>query len=221
MDYIHATLIRRYRRFLADVELDDRRIVVAHCPNPGRIPAVCIPGGRVRLLARPGNKLGFRWIQSLTPHGWANIDTLLANAQLKTYFRSNTLPNWQPIIDVRSEVTFGDSRFDFVLTHEDGSQRIVEAKTVSWYDTESDRLLFPDSPSVRAVKHLQNLTRLAKSGEQCTVLYVISYPVIGTVQPATHIDPDYAKAVKTAKKAGVEFSQIRQVITDSDVGLAL
>ena len=83
------------------------------------------------------------------------------------------------------------------------------------YDAESGRHLFPDSPSVRAVKHVKTLTKLRKQGFDVAVVYLCQYPAPGAVASAGQIDPEYAKAVRSARRAGVEFRAFRAVMEET------
>ena len=108
---VEATLIRRFKRFFAEVRLTDGIECIVHCPNPGRIPSVSFPGSAIRLLPTPHTKMQYRWVQTLTPYGWAGVDTLLPNKMMKVVFLSEEIAGWGRADEVESEVTFEDSRF--------------------------------------------------------------------------------------------------------------
>ncbi len=213
---ITAILLRRYQRFLADVQLPDGTEVTVHCPNPGRMTSVCFPGGEVRLLATPGNKMPYRWIQTLTPFGWAAIDTMLPNRLLREVLSNGLIAGWGLPESVRPEVTVGDSRFDFELTYP-AMRRLVEVKSVTWFDEASGKFLFPDAPSVRAVKHLNTLIQSQSETTKTAIVYAVQHPASGTVGAAAAIDPQYAETVAIAKQRGVEFRAMRLTADETGV----
>ncbi len=201
---IEATLLRRYRRFLADVRLVDGTETTVHCPNPGRMTSVCEEGAKIRLIATPDNKMAFRWIQSLTPYGWAGVDTMLPNRIMGKVFRTKPIPGWGKAELVEPEVNVVDSRFDFRLMF-NKHFRLVEVKSVTWFDETTNQFLFPDAPSVRAVKHLNTLIQQKQHGMDCSIVYAVQHPAHGKVCAAHELDPLYAETVDRAKNAGVEF----------------
>ncbi|MDK9700009.1 MAG: DNA/RNA nuclease SfsA [bacterium] len=227
-EVIEATLIKRFKRFFAEVVLDDGTQTHAFCPNTGRITSSIFEGGRVRLLPTPSAKIPFRWVQSLTPYGWSGIDTMTPNRFFRKLFSEFTVQGWGKASLVKPEATFGNSRFDYYLEYPGGVKRFVEVKSATYCLDSTDPaftsyssshspspnphrpfLVFPDSPSERAQKHINRLHELQREGFICSVLYAVQHPGGEFITAAKHIDMAYAIAVSAARLAGVEFRAFR------------
>lgn len=219
---VEAKLVKRYKRFLADVQLNDGSIVTAHCPNPGRMTSCCFEGGLIRILPTSNNQLKYKWVQSLTPFGWAGVDTTLPNQLVYKAFQEQAIPFFQTSYEIKKEFQIEDSRFDFLLTPKCQLEisTVIEVKSVTWYD--GNFLRFPDAPSQRAVKHLTTISRLTKEMKhQGAMIYLVQHPEGSCVKPADDIDPNYAKAVKEAKKRNVLFYALRAKFDHWSVSLHL
>ncbi|MGB8815127.1 MAG: DNA/RNA nuclease SfsA [Paracoccaceae bacterium] len=200
---IEARLIRRYQRFLADMELADGRVVVAHCANPGAMLGMREVGARCWLadVAGPGRKLGYSWKLVECAGGLAVVDTAVANAVVGEALRGGLVPGFEGYGLVRAEVPFGvGSRVDFVLS---GPGEVhLEVKSVTlrrggWAE-------FPDSVTARGVRHLQALMDLAQAGRRAVLLFLVARQGCVGVRVAADLDPAYARAFDAARAAGVE-----------------
>lgn len=223
---VEAVLLRRYKRFLADVRLPDGTEVVAHCANPGSMKGCWEPGARCRVLdvASPKRKLKWSLEQIEMNHTWVLTHTGRPNAVVGEALRAGLVPELAGYEHVRSEVKWGDSRLDFVLL--DGSTQapwesgdapasracLVEVKNVTL--REDDGLgYFPDSVSKRGSKHLRELQAAVEAGHRAVLFFHVGRADLPSVAPAAHIDPVYAAAFREAVAAGVEVIARRCVLT--------
>lgn len=204
---IEATLIRRYKRFLADVVLADGQETTVHCPNTGAMLGCCTPGARVWLSRadNPQRKYPLSW-ELVEADGGAlvGIHTGRTNALVAEAFAAGRIDGVAADTTVRREVTIPGyrSRFDFLL--EGDRPLVVEVKNVT--AAASDGIaLFPDAVSTRATRHVQELQALRQDGWRTMQLYCVQREDVDTVQPAVTIDPAYAAAVAEARAAGVLF----------------
>ncbi|WP_083023336.1 DNA/RNA nuclease SfsA [Vreelandella lionensis] len=205
-----GTLLRRYKRFLADVRLDSGEEVVAHCPNTGSMKAVTVPGCRVWLSPsnNPKRKLAWtwEWIELPEPDGGtalASVHTGRANGLVEAAINAGEIAPLTDYQTLKREVKVGDARLDFRLDDPEKGAAYVEVKQVALKE-EDGHGYFPDSVSVRGTKHLHTLAALAEQGERAVLLFCVAHEGIADVAAATHIDPTYAAALSDAVNAGVE-----------------
>ena len=180
-----ARLIKRYKRFLADVQLEDGRELTVHCPNTGSMRNCGQPGDRVwlRLENKPGRKL---------PGGW----------ELAAALQAGLITPLAGYTQQRAEVSLrqGGSRFDFLLS--DPDECVVEVKSVT-LALGAGEGAFPDAVSARGQKHLIELTELAANGRRACLLFCVMHSGIDRVRPADEIDPEYGRLLRAAVAAGV------------------
>ncbi len=202
-----ATLLRRYKRFLADVRLESGEELTVHCPNTGAMTGCAEPGSRVWLHDSGNPKRKYRYTWELVESGdghLACVHSARANALVAEALAEGALPFLEGYPGVAREVAFGGegSRVDFLLDGPRG-QCLVEVKSVTLHV--GDGLgLFPDAPSVRGRKHLRELARSAAAGRRALLLFVAQHSGIQRVAPADRIDPAYGEALREAMAAGVE-----------------
>lgn len=205
---VPATLIRRYKRFLADVRLEDGREVTAHCPNPGAMLGLKEEGTRIWLLPNddPKKKLKYGWRLNELPGGhFAGIDTGLPNTLVKEALAAGRIEALHGYSDIRPEQRYGDenSRIDFLLSEPGRPDAFVEVKNCH-LRRDSDWAEFPDCVTIRGAKHLRELTRIAQSGGRAVMLYVVQRTDCTRFRLAPDLDPAYARAFDIARAAGVE-----------------
>jgi sugar fermentation stimulation protein A len=204
---IRGTLIRRYKRFLADVMLDDGREVTAHCANPGSMMGLNAPGLPVWLEPsdNPKRKLAYSWKLCELPGGhWAGIDTATPNRVAGEALRAGLIPELAAYANVRPEVRYGErSRVDFLLTGDGLPPAYVEIKNVHLRRTGA-LAEFPDSVTTRGAKHLGELARMVEQGARAVMLYVIQRTDCDRLAMAADLDPGYARAFADATARGVE-----------------
>ncbi|GGC94306.1 DNA/RNA nuclease SfsA [Vreelandella lutescens] len=207
---VPGVLLRRYKRFLADVRLDSGEEVVAHCPNTGSMKAVNVPGCRVWLSPsnNPKRKLEWtwEWIELPEPNGGtalASVHTGRANGLVEAAINAGEIAPLAGYQTLKREVKIADARLDIRLDDPVKGVAYVEVKQVTLKE-EDGHGYFPDSVSVRGTKHLHTLAALAQQGERAVLLFCVAHEGIEDVAPAAHIDPTYAAALSDAVKAGVE-----------------
>ena len=217
-----ATLIRRYKRFLADAVLDDGTEVTAHCANPGSMMGLADPGSRIWMEPNddPRKKLRYGW--RLVEHAdgqFTGVDTALPNRVLRDALMAGQVPGLQGYATVRPEQRYGtNSRIDFLLGAPDRPDAYVEVKSVTL--SRSPGLAeFPDSVTARGAKHLAELAQVAAQGQRAVLFYLVQRTDARSVTVARDIDPGYAAAFDTARAAGVEVMAMRCAI--SPVGVTL
>ncbi|MFZ3582080.1 DNA/RNA nuclease SfsA [Loktanella sp. DJP18] len=202
---IPATLIRRYKRFLADAVLDDGTAVTAHVANPGAMTGTAIPGSRIWLEPNdnPRTKLNFGWRLLERDGDFVCVDTSLANRIVAEGLRAGGVPGTAGHDTIRPEVKYADaSRVDFLLTG-GGPDLYIEVKSANFCRT-PPLVEFPDSVTQRGARHMGDLARMVAQGHRAMVLYLITRTDCTTLTVARDIDPAYAAAFDDARAQGVE-----------------
>jgi len=205
---IRGKLIRRYNRFLVDVQLDDGKIVTAHCTNTGSLKSCLVPGAPVLLSEsdNPARKTRFTWESIWIDNGWVGVNTLIPNKVIYDSIVQGTCRIFRHFDRVRPEVKYGRSRFDLELVK--GEQKwLVEIKNVTY--REGKYALFPDAPTLRGQKHLRELMHARTHGYQTAMLFAVSRPATSVFAPARHIDPGYARLLAEAQRHGVKIYPVR------------
>jgi len=197
-------LIRRYKRFLADIELADGSEVIAHCANPGSMMGVADPGSRVWLSPSPNPKakLDWRWELIEVDGHLVGINTAHPNRIVEEAVASDDIPELTGYADLRREVKYGqNSRIDLLL--EQPGQCYVEVKNVTLRRGETAE--FPDAPTARGRKHLEELSQMTAQGHRAVMFFLVQRVDCSGFAPARDIDPEYADALTRARDAGVEL----------------
>ena len=200
-----ATLLRRYKRFLADVELDTGEQLTVHCPNTGAMTACAEPGSRIWLSHSDSKtrKYPHSWELVDTGNGMACIHSVRANAVVEEGLSAGQIDSLAGYSSVRREVKYGQgSRADLLLEGSSG-RCFVEVKSVTLRLADGSGA-FPDAVSERARKHLRELQTVAERGERAVIFFCVFHEGIERVIPAHDIDPAYCEALVEAQAAGVE-----------------
>lgn len=215
---VHGRLIKRYKRFLADIELDNGEVVVAHCTNSGSMKSCLEEGAEVYLtpVNDPKRKTKFTWEMIQINNSWVGINTGNPNKLAFEAVSAGMVPELAGYTNVRREVNFGDSRFD-VFAENDTEKCFIEVKNVSL--KERNYALFPDAITTRGLKHLKTLIEVRKAGMRAVMLYIIQRMDIDRFAPAKEIDPDYAKGLNEAFNAGVEIIPMQAKVTPHSIDL--
>lgn len=201
---VHGKLIKRYKRFLADVELANGEIVTAHCTNSGSMKSCLEEGAPVYLspVNDPNRKTKFTWEMIWINNGWVGINTSIPNLVAYEWVKAGIIPGLEGYTHVQREVKFGDSRFD--LFAENGNEKcFIEVKNVTL--KEGDWALFPDAQTTRGQKHLQTLMEVKAQGMRAVMLYIVQRSDVNIFGPAWDIDPAYANLLVEAHSNGVEI----------------
>jgi sugar fermentation stimulation protein A len=200
-----ATLLKRYKRFLADVILDEKLITV-HVPNTGSMTSCWEPNQKCALSLSPNPDRKMPYTLELTYNGetWIGVNTANANKLAKLWLQENKiseLTNYKTIIP---EKKIGESRVDFYLEgHESMPACFVEVKSVT---LKKDGIAqFPDAVTERGQKHLRELMEIKKSGLRAVMLFIIQREDVDLFQAAKDIDPVYSQLLELAQRSGVEI----------------
>ncbi|MUP38279.1 DNA/RNA nuclease SfsA [Labilibaculum euxinus] len=215
---VHGRLIKRYKRFLADVELDNGEIVVAHTSNSGSMKSCLEEGAEVFLTFAddPKRKTKYTWEMIRINKSWVGINTAVPNLLVYEAVKNQEIGALRGYSFVKREVKFGDSRFDVFASNEE-EECFIEVKNVSMKVGEYAR--FPDAVTIRGKKHLNTLMQVKKEGKRAVMVYVIQRTDIDKFAPAYDIDPDYAATLKEAYENGVEVYPIRAIVTPERIEL--
>ena len=203
---IEGILLKRYKRFLADVRLEDGQEVTAHCPNPGAMLDITNPGLRVWLTTYPPEsprKLKYTW--ELVKHNnvLIGVNTSHPNNIVEEALQKKTIPELSSYTTWRREVKYGtNSRIDFVLESPNLPPCYLEVKNV--HLKRDDHAQFPDSVTLRGTKHLRELEVMKKQGARAIILYIVQRQDCDRFKPANAIDPLYATTAYNAMLQSVE-----------------
>lgn len=203
---IRATLIRRYKRFLADVELETGETITVHCPNSGSMKTCMTPGWPAMLSdsENPKRKYRYTWEMVHNGHCWIGINTHLANKIVAEGIGTGQIPELAGYDSLRTEVKYGqNSRIDILLESE-AEKCFVEVKNVTLVEADGF-YKFPDAVTVRGRKHLYELQDQVARGHRAVMLYLIQRNDGTVFKPAADIDPDYAASLREVHASGVEI----------------
>jgi sugar fermentation stimulation protein A len=201
---IEGRLLRRYKRFLADVELADGEIITAHCPNPGAMLGVAVPGSRVFLTpAAPKAKLRYGWELAEVDGGLIGINTNRPNQIIRDALARGQIPALADFAPFRAEVGYGtNSRVDF-LGEAQGRSCFVEVKNVH-LSRQRGLAEFPDCVTARGAKHLEELALQVAKGHRAVMVYLIQRMDCHRLCLAADLDPIYARTFGRVQCLGVE-----------------
>jgi sugar fermentation stimulation protein A len=211
-------LVKRYKRFFADIELVTGELITAHCPNTGPMTGVCQIGAPVCVSYHdnPKRKLAYTW-ESISIDGvWIGINTALPNKIVKIALESYLFPELGKYQNVKSEVVYGRdrrSRVDFLLT---GGERsiYVEVKNTTW--SIDDVAVFPDTETTRGQKHLRELTELLPDS-RAVMLYFINRGDKAKFASGESTDPVYSRLLREGIDRGLEVLPYRFEVSPQGV----
>lgn len=218
---IPGRLIRRYKRFLADIELDTGEIITAHCPNTGPMTGISIPGSEVQVSKsnNPKRKLSYTWEMIQIGSTWVGTNTAIPNRVVKLALAEQLFPELADrYSQIRTEVPYGKdrkSRIDFLLSGNDDQLPIyVEVKSVTL--SNGKLALFPDTVTTRGQKHLQELIALVPK-TKAVMLYFINRGDCDRFAPSDTCDPQYGELLRIAVTQGVEILPYRFAISPQGI----
>ncbi len=202
-----ATLIKRYKRFLADITLTDDSTTTIHCANTGAMTGCATPGDSVYYSTsnNPKRKYPFSWECTFTQQQhWICVNTIRANQVVEQALLQGKIPELAGFSTLQREVKYGseNSKIDFLLTDDNQQKTYIEVKSVTLL--KNGQGYFPDAVTTRGQKHLRELIEMAAQGDKAVLLFAVLHSGIHSVQAARHIDPQYAELLASAKQQGVE-----------------
>lgn len=214
-----ARLIKRYKRFLADVETPQGDVFTLHCANTGAMTGCATPGDTVWYSTSDSKtrKYPHSWELTETAAGdWICVNTLRANSLFYEAFTGGVISELAGYRDCKREVKYGaeGSRIDFLLRAPGVADCYVEVKSVTLL--EEGKGYFPDAVTVRGQKHLRELMAIAASGQRAVLFFAVLHSGIEQINVARHIDPRYAALLDQARVAGVEILVYKASLTSVD-----
>jgi len=204
-ELISGTLLKRYKRFLADVKLETGDIVTAHCPNTGSMKGCSEPGRRIYLSSHsnPGRKYRYTWELIAMPTSLVGVNTLVPNRLVFKSIDRKLIPELAGYENIRREVKIGaHSRIDLMLIGGNAEHCYVEIKNCTLVSEGVAQ--FPDAVTARGLKHIDELEKLAEAGHRCMMFYFIQRMDSQVFRPADHIDPEYGHRLRQAVEKGIE-----------------
>lgn len=220
-----AILLKRYKRFLADLQLNDGSIFTAHCANTGKMTGCAEPGFHAFYSQSNNIKRKYPHSLELTKNSLGQlicVNTRVANQVVEEAIINNVVQELNSYTRLQSEVKYGNenSRIDFLLTSDNRPDCFVEVKSVtllSQDNPQSGQGYFPDAQTLRGQKHLRELIDMAQIGHRAVLLFAVLHEGINKVSPATHIDKKYAQLLQHAIDAGVEVLAYKATISVNEV----
>jgi len=225
--YIEGILIKRYKRFLADIELSDGNIITAHTPNTGEMTGCSTPGAKVWLrdTGNPNRKYPYSWeMVEAAPDVLVGIHTGLSNKLVEEAILNGLIKELLDYNNIRTEVSYGNenSRIDLLLEHSDSTNDhnelcYVEVKNVTL--VENDIAYFPDAVSKRGTKHLRELMQMVSQGHRAVIFYCVQRNDAHEFRPSENIDPEYTKTLCKAVDMGVEALAYCATVSPTEIKL--
>lgn len=211
-------LLKRYKRFFADIELTSGKIITAHCPNTGPMTGVSAVGSRVQVSQsdNPKRKLAYTWELIALGDTWVGVNTAMPNRITKIVLEQHLLPQLGKYQEISPEVAYGeDSRIDFLLTGDaDFTPIYLEVKSTTL--AEPPLALFPDTVTTRGQKHLRELTTLLPQ-TRSVMLYFINRGDCDRFSPGDAYDPVYGKLLREGVAQGLEVLPCRFSISPEGI----
>lgn len=215
-DLIPGRLVRRYKRFLADVILENGETVVAHCTNSGSMKSCLEEDARVFLspVSDPKRKTRFTWEMIEIGQRWVGINTAIPNKLVYEFMKQDVIPGLEGYDEIKREVTYNDSRLD-IFARKPREDCFAEVKNVTL--REGSMALFPDAVTLRGQKHLQTLMQIREKGMRAVMVYVVQRMDVDGFAPAEKIDPEYARLLRLAFEKGVEIIPVQVKVNPAGI----
>ena len=216
-----STLVKRYKRFLADVVHPDLGEITVHCPNTGSMKNCWQEGWKAWLLdsKNPKRKYQYTWCVVENDQGEKiGINTHFANDVVYEAINAGKIKEISDIADIKKEVKYGleNSRIDIFVTEASGRKVYIEVKSVTLLEQDG-RGYFPDAVSTRGQKHIRELIQVVENGDRAVLLFLVQHSGIKSVSPAKHIDPKYAELIEEALEKGVEIIAYSTKISSQEI----
>ncbi len=223
---------KRYKRFFVEIEFKGK-VITAHCPNTGSMMGLK-DKGQICLFSKvndPKRKLQYTLQMVKSGKSWVGVNTGLPNKLVKELFEKTPLSHWEKFDRIQGEVKInGKSRIDLVLWNSESHcvkkwnyrnltkpLHLMEVKNVTL--AENGVAFFPDAVTTRGQKHLEELIEFSQRGFSCEMLFVIQRTDCQVFKVADHIDPDYGKKLRVARKAGVRITALPCKMSQEEITL--
>jgi len=217
---VPGKILKRYKRFLADVVLSNGEMVTAHTPNTGSMQTCWEPHWNVLLSksSNPTRKLPYTLEMTHNGQSWIGVNTHLPNKLAIEAINDGTIAELTGYDSIRSEYKIGESRIDLLLEKKN-QKCFVEIKNVSMLG-DNKPAIFPDSVSKRGLKHLHELTRLKELGHRACMLFIVQRQDVDLFSPAHKIDPEYAHGLFQAYEKGVEILSYQCQLNENEIKIS-
>lgn len=214
---VEGMFLERPNRYLARVEIDGKE-TLAHVPDPGRLPGLLLENRKIMLICQPSEKRKTDYTLVLVKHGstWVSVFPAFANSLVSNALIRETLPFLNGYSSFKSEVKAGNSRFDFYLNFSK-KEAYVEVKSVSLVEDGIGK--FPDAPTKRGIKHVQELIEFSEKGYRAAVLFISQRQDTQSITCNDTIDPVFGKWLRKAKNKGVELYGMNCKVTPTTISL--
>ena len=214
---VEGMFLERPNRYLARVEIDGKE-TLAHVPDPGRLPGLLLENRKIMLIYQPSEKRKTDYTLVLVKHGsnWVSVFPAFANSLVSNALIEETLPFLNGYSSFKSEVKAGNSRFDFYLNFSK-KEAYVEVKSVSLVEDGIGK--FPDAPTKRGIKHVQELIEFSEKGYRAAVLFISQRQDTQSITCNDTIDPVFGKWLRKAKNKGVELYGMNCKVTPTTISL--
>ncbi|OBU33272.1 DNA/RNA nuclease SfsA [Photobacterium kishitanii] len=218
-----AILLKRYKRFLADIELSNGEVRTIHCANTGAMTGCAEPGTTVWYSTSDNKKRKYpnSWqLAHTVANDWICVNTIQANHLVKEAIEQQRIPELENYDSLRTEVKYGteNSRIDLLLESQNRPRCYIEVKSVTLL-ANNGQGYFPDAVTIRGQKHLRELTQMAQQGSRAVLFFAVLHTGINKVNVAQHIDAEYAQLLQQAVNAGVEIICYRATINADEIKL--
>ena len=217
---IQGTLIRRYKRFLSDIQLASGEIITAHCPNTGKMTGCSAPGSKacLSLSDNPGRKYPHTLELVKSGKTWVGVNTARTNSLVKEAIEKAKIEQFVDYPEIRSEVkTSAHTRLDLVVSNTD-HDLYIEIKNCSL--AIDGVAMFPDAVTARGTKHLHELKRLKACGERTCIFFLVQREDADIFRPADHIDPLYGETLREVVSAGVTVLAYQAAVSPKGISVA-
>ncbi len=203
-----GTIIKRYKRFLADITLENGQEITAHVPNTGAMTSCWAADQKVLLSSSDNPKRKYRYTLEMTYSGksWVGVNTMRTNKLAIEAIKNETIKELCGYALIKPEVKIGDSRIDLCLTDDENSSKCyVEVKSTTLLSDDGNWVMFPDAVTKRGQKHLEELIKIKQMGDRAVMLFVVQREEAKQFKVAAEIDPNYSALLKEAQEKGVEL----------------
>ncbi|MCK6439029.1 MAG: DNA/RNA nuclease SfsA [Planctomycetes bacterium] len=219
---LRGVLLKRYKRFLADVKLDDGRVLTVHCPNSGSMKACCEPGRPVIVSDSQDakRKLRYTWEMIQMGETWVGVNTSNPNRAVAQFIEQGAIAELAGYAALKREVKYGKegrSRIDMLLSGGGKADCYVEVKNTTMRVGEHSA--FPDAQTERGRKHLEELAREVKGGKRAAMFFFVGRADCSRFRPADEIDPEYGALLRKVVKSGVEALAYRMSVSPDGIEL--
>lgn len=202
-----GTILKRYKRFLADIELENGEEITVHVPNTGSMKSCWEPGWKAYISDSENPNRKYRYTLDMLHNGetWIGVNTSRPNFLVMEAIKNDVIPELSGYEIHRSEVKYGkNSRIDILLENENSERKcFIEIKNTTLRI--DDTVQFPDAVSDRGLKHILELEDMMKDGHRAVMFYLVQREDVNVFKPAAHIDPKYADALTSASSKGLEI----------------